>query len=113
MRRRISVAFAFGLLGSAAAQQYVISTFAGMGGVPAQLARGASLGFPIAVTADPTGAVYFGSANFNSMLHWMRMGRSREWRETGSHPEKPAGETWGRLPPSMPAACTRFPMAPK
>src|SRR5215831_7505670 len=69
MTRLIRLAFGFGLLGSAAgAQQYEISTFAGTGVVPAQLVRGAGLAYPMAVTADPTGAVYVGSAFFNSVF---------------------------------------------
>jgi hypothetical protein len=46
----------------------VISTFAGRGAVPPQLDRGTSLEFPMSVVADPTGAIYFGSANLNSVF---------------------------------------------
>src|SRR5215475_9560794 len=68
-RSHRTLAFAFGLLGSyAAAQQYVISTFAGGRAVPPQLGQLASLEFPMSVVADPTSAVYFGSANLNSVF---------------------------------------------
>jgi uncharacterized protein (TIGR03437 family) len=70
MTRRITVAFAFGLLGSyAAAQQYVISTFAGgAGAAPMQLQGDVNLQLPIAVTADATGVVYFSSAKLHSVF---------------------------------------------
>src|SRR5215471_6068097 len=67
MMRRI-----FGFLcwsGIAVAQQYMISTLAGgPGAVPTQLERGQSLEWPVALTVDRNGVVYFSSARFNSVF---------------------------------------------
>jgi uncharacterized protein (TIGR03437 family) len=78
-------AFGFLLLVSAvAAEEYVISTFAGgPGALPAQLARDASLGFPTAAIADSKGAVYFTSATFNSVFKLDASGTSTRVAGTG------------------------------
>jgi uncharacterized protein (TIGR03437 family) len=85
MTKTIKAAFAFGFLGScAAAQQYVISTFAG-GPVSPQLVRTASLEYPSAVVADPTGAVYISSASLNSVFKLDPSGTIMRVAGDGSH----------------------------